>query len=145
MSWRLTDIPFSHLSFKPSRCFLFTPTAQFIQIVCAVASRPLHSVGVLFAPFSLNLPSSLVLTSHIFSLSLTCIPSAALSNTHHLIIHFPNYFLAPSQALCPYHEARNRPGFLLNKMTPFISTTKRQSQQTTAFDFSRNEITITAF
>lgn len=133
----------SRLSFKPSPCFLFSPTAQFLQIVCATASRSLYSVGLLFAPLSLNLLSSLVFTSHVFSLPY--IPSASLSDTQHLIIHFPDYFLAPSKALCPCHEARNRPRFLLNKTTSFVRTTKRQSWQTTAFDFSWNEITITAF
>lgn len=60
------------------------------------------------------------------------------------LMYFPEYFPALSKALCPCHKVGKWPEFFLQKI-PFIRTTKRQSWQTTAFGFSWNEVTITAF
>lgn len=124
------------------------------KLSCSGTERTLFS---LLASFSFPVPklgrtshctllsdSSFLPGIYFYLLPLPYIPLVSSSYTRRLI-HFPDCYLAPGKALRPCHEARNGPGFLLNKKIPFIRTTKRQSWQTTAFGFSWDEITITAF
>lgn len=130
----VTHAAAEHLCHSGTEHTLLSPFASLISPVPALRGPSLYIL-----PGSL----SLLFTCYTLPLPLPFTPSVSVSYSPHLM-YFPEYFPALSKALCPCHKVGKWPGFFLQKI-PFIRTTKRQSWQTTAFGFSWNEVTITAF